>query len=110
MSTTTNTADQDALRVANRYAGLIQKAETLRDRAQACLDAAAQYRADARVNQESAENHRMSARTIRDRNIAHQHAVAARDAEAEAAREILAARYYEEQSEQYLAQARAISF
>jgi 8-oxo-dGTP pyrophosphatase MutT (NUDIX family) len=105
MSTTTNTADQDALRVANRYAGLIEKATTLQARAQACLDAAAQYRSDARDNQESAENHRMSTRTIRDPNVAHQHAVAARDAEAEAAREVLAARYYEAQAEQYQAQA-----
>jgi hypothetical protein len=109
MSTTTNTADQDALRVANRYAGSIEKAQTLQARARACLDAAAQYRADAAINQESAENHRMAARTIRDPNVAHQHAVAARDAEAEAAREILAARYYEAQAEQYEAQARAVS-
>ena len=109
MTTTTNSGEQDALRVANRYAALIEKATTLRTRAQACLDAAAQYRSDARANQESADNHRMSARTIRDPNVAHQHAVAARDAEAEAAREILAARYYEQQSEQYQAQASAIS-
>jgi len=108
MSTTTTSVDQDAMRVANRYAGLIAKAETLMDRARACRDAAGQYRRDARDNQESAENHKQAARTIRDANIAHGHAVAAREAEAEAAREILAARHYEAQAEQYEAQARAI--
>ena len=101
MSSTTNGADQDAMRVANRYASLIEKAETLQGRAQACEDAARQYRGDARANQASAEQHRVAARTIRDQNVAHQHANAARDAEAEAAREILAARYYEEQAKQY---------
>jgi hypothetical protein len=111
MSTTTSgDIDQDAMRVANRYAGLIEKAQTLQERARACRDAADQYRRDARANQESAENHKMAARTIRDANVAHEHAVAARDAEAEAAREILAARYYEEQAEEYEAQARAIGF
>ncbi|MFG3423403.1 hypothetical protein [Micromonospora sp. NPDC048063] len=111
MSTTTSgDIDQDAMRVANRYAGLIEKAQTLQERGRACRDAADQYRRDARANQESAENHKMAARTIRDANVAHEHAVAARDAEAEAAREILAARYYEEQAEEYEAQARAIGF
>ncbi|MFI7511443.1 hypothetical protein ACIBSS_32005 [Micromonospora aurantiaca] len=110
MSTTTSTVDQDAMRVANRYASLIEKAETLTERARACRDAADQYRRDARDNQESAENHKMAARTIRDANVAHEHAVAARDAEAEAAREILAARFYEAQAEEYEAQARSIGF
>ena len=111
MSTTTNTsADQDAMRVANRYAGLIEKAETLQGRARACRDAADQYRRDARDNQESAENHKMAARRIRDVNVAAEHARAAREAEAEAAREILAARYYEAQAEEYEAQARSIGF
>jgi hypothetical protein len=109
MSTTTD-IDQEAIRVANRYASLIEKATTLTGRAVACEDAAAQYRRDARNSEESAENHKQSARTIRDPDIAHQHAVAARDAEAEAAREILAARAYEQQAETYRAQARAISF
>ncbi|MEV4773106.1 hypothetical protein [Micromonospora humida] len=108
MSTTTSSVDQDAMRVANRYAGLIEKAETLTARAGACRDAASQYRRDARANQESAENHKQAARTIRDANVAADHARQARDAEAEAAREILAARYYEEQAEEYEAQARSI--
>ncbi|MEV0944921.1 hypothetical protein AB0I90_31715 [Micromonospora wenchangensis] len=108
MSTTTSSVDQDAMRVANRYAGLIEKAETLTARAGACRDAASQYRRDARANQESAENHKQAARTIRDANVAAEHARQARDAEAEAAREILAARYYEEQAEEYEAQARSI--
>ncbi|WP_433233966.1 hypothetical protein ACQP2H_31745 (plasmid) [Micromonospora sp. CA-248260] len=110
MSTTTSSVDQDAMRVANRYAGLIEKAETLTARAGACRDAASQYRRDARANQESAENHKQAARTIRDANVAADHARQARDAEAEAAREILAARYYEEQAEEYEAQARSIGF
>ncbi|MGC4808612.1 hypothetical protein ACLQ2V_26710, partial [Micromonospora sp. DT233] len=110
MSTTTSSVDQDAMRVANRYAGLIEKAQTLQGRAGACRDAAAQYRRDARANQESAENHKMAARTIRDVNVAAEHARQAREAEAEAAREILAARYYEEQAEEYEAQARSIGF
>ncbi len=92
---TPTTADQDALRVANRYAGLIEKATTLQARAGACLDAAELYRRDARANQESAQNHRMAAQSIRDPSVAHEHAAAAREAEAEAAREILAARYYQ---------------
>lgn len=99
MDTTTSTAD--ALRVANRYAGMIQKTDTSRTRAQACLDAAQLYQRDAQANQESAENHLVAARTVRDPAVARQHARAARDAEAEAAREILAARCYEAQSEQY---------
>ncbi|MGC5334873.1 hypothetical protein [Micromonospora sp. DT62] len=107
MSTTTD-IDQDAMRVANRYAEQVEKAQTLQARARACRDAADQYRRDARNNQESAENHKQAARTIRDANVAHEHAVSARDAEAEAAREILAARYYEEQAEAYEAQARSI--
>ena len=109
MSITTSCPDQDAMRVANRYAGMIQKAETLQDRARACQDAAQQYRRDARANQESAENHRQAARTIRKPDVAYQHAVAARDTEAEAAREILAARYYEQQAEQYQAEAHGIT-
>ena len=91
MSTTTD-VDQEAMRVANRYAGLIHKAQTLQDRARACEDAAQQYRRDALANEESAENHRQAARTNRNPDVAHQHAVAAREAEA------------------YLAQARSISF
>jgi hypothetical protein len=109
-TSTTTDVDQEAMRVANRYAGLILKAETLQGRAGACRDAADQYRRDARANQESAENHKMAARTIRDVNVSAEHARAAREAEAEAAREILAARYYEEQAEEYEAQARAIGF
>lgn len=109
MSTTTDTADQDALRVANRYAEQIQKAETLRTRALACFDATAQYRRDALANQESAELHRSAARTIRNISVARQHAFAAREAEAEAAREILAAGFYEAQGQAYQAQASAVS-
>ncbi|MFY1621612.1 hypothetical protein ACN268_00240 [Micromonospora sp. WMMD735] len=99
--------DQEAMRVANRYAATVAKAETLADRARACRDAADRYRRDARDNQESAEQHAVAARTIRDAAVAAEHALAARDAEAEAAREILAARYYEEQAEEYETQARA---
>lgn len=110
ITTSSTSADQDAMRVANRYAEMIEKAETLQARASACRDAADQYRRDARDNQESAENHKMAARTIRDVNVAHEHAVAAREAEAEAAREILAARFYEAQAEQYEADARSIGF
>ncbi|MBM0280008.1 hypothetical protein [Micromonospora tarensis] len=99
--------NQDAMRVANRYAATVEKAETLQGRARACRDAAEQYRRDAQANQESAQSHEQAARTIRDPGVAQEHALAARDAEAEAAREILAARYYEEQAEQYEAQARA---
>lgn len=112
MSTTTTIGeiDQEAMRVANRYAGLIEKHETLLGRAQACREAAEMYRRDARHSQQSAEDHKQAARTIRDPNVAAQHARQARDAEAEAAREILAARYYEEQAEEYEAQARAIGF
>jgi len=109
MSATSSTVDQDAIRVANRYAGQVEKAVTLQERARACQDAVDKYRADARANVESAENHRAAARTIRDVSLARQHAMAARDAEAEAAREILAARYYEQQAEQYQAQAHGIT-
>lgn len=110
MTTSTSTVDQDAMRVANRYAAMVEKAQTLQDRASACRDAADQYRRDARDNQESAENHMQAARTIRDANVAGEHARAAREAEAEAAREILAARWYEAQAEQYEADARSIGF
>ena len=103
------TAEQDAMRVANRYAATIQKARTLQERARACEDATQLYRADAHASQESATNHRAAARAARDVHLAHQHTAAARDAEAEAAREILAARYYEQQAQQYLAQARGIT-
>ncbi|MFY1599827.1 hypothetical protein [Micromonospora sp. WMMD737] len=96
---------QDAMRVANRYAGQVAKAETLQGRARACRDAADRYRSDARVNQESTANHLTAARTIRDASVAAEHTRAAREAEAEAAREILAARYYEVQAEEYEAQA-----
>ncbi|WP_433233849.1 hypothetical protein ACQP2H_31825 (plasmid) [Micromonospora sp. CA-248260] len=99
--------DQEAMRVANRYAATVAKAETLAGRARACRDAAGRYRRDARDNQESAEQHAVAARTIRDAIVAAKHALAARGAEAEAAREILAARYYEEQAEKYETQARA---
>ena len=109
MSATSSTVDQDAIRVANRYAGQVEKAVTLQERARACQDAAQQYRRDAQANVESVENHRAAARTIRDVSLARQHAMAARDAEAEAAREILAARYYEQQAEQYQAQAHGIT-
>lgn len=103
---TTATADQDAIRVANRYAAMIQKATTLTERARACEDAATRYRCDARANQESAEHHRQAARTIRDAGLARQHTTAARAAEAEAARETLAACYYEAQAETYQTQTR----
>jgi hypothetical protein len=104
---TVTAADQEAMRVANRYAATVAKAETLAGRARACRDAADRYRRDARDNQESAEQHAVAARTIRDAAVAAGHALAAHDAEAEAAREILAARYYEEQAEKYETQARA---
>lgn len=110
ITTSTSTEDQDAMRVANRYAAMVEKAETLQARASACRDAADQYRRDARDNQESAQNHMQAARTIRDANVAGEHARAAREAEAEAAREILAARWYEAQAEQYEADARSIGF
>jgi hypothetical protein len=93
--------DQEAMRVANRYAATVAKAETLAGRARACRDAAEQYRRDARANQASAEQHQVAARTIRETTIAAEHARTAREAEAEAAREILAAHYYEAQAEQY---------
>jgi hypothetical protein len=101
----TTAVDQEAIRVANRYASLIEKAETLLGRARACEAAAQQYRADARANNAAAEDHRASARTIRNPGLARQHALAARDAETEAAREILAARLYEQQAETYQAEA-----
>ena len=116
MSTTTDTADQgattdqEAMRVANRYAASIEKAATLLERARACHDAAKQYRRDARDNQSSAEGHARAARMIRDRNVAAAHATAARNAEAEAAREILAARHYEQQGQHYEAQARSAGY
>jgi hypothetical protein len=105
MSTTVGAVDQEAIRVANRYAGSIEKAQTLQERARACEAAAQQYRADARANNAAAEDHRASARTIRNPGLARQHALAARDAETEAAREILAARLYEQQAETYQAEA-----
>lgn len=108
MSTSTSEIDQEAMRVANRYAGMVAKEETLLGRARACREAAEQYRRDARANQESAENHKAAAHTIRDVNVAAEHGRQARNAEAEAAREILAARYYEQQAESYEAQARNI--
>jgi hypothetical protein len=107
MTAPSTSVDQEAMRVANRYAATVAKAETLAGRARACRDAADQYRRDARDNQESAEQHAVAARTIREATVAAEHARAARDAEAEAAREILAARYYEAQAEQYDAQTRA---
>lgn len=111
MSTaTTSDIDQEAMRVANRYAEMIAKHDTLLGRAGACRDAALMYRRDARANTESAADHLRAARTIRDPNVAAEHARQAREAEAEAAREVLAARYYEEQAEAYEAQARAIGF
>ncbi|MEV0006365.1 hypothetical protein AB0H28_29350 [Micromonospora sp. NPDC050980] len=99
--------DQEAMRVANRYAATVAKAETLAARAAACRAAAERYRRDARANQESAEQHAAAARAIREATVAAEHARAAREAEAEAAREILAAHYYEAQAEQYDAQTRA---
>jgi len=108
-TTSTTTVDPEALRVANRYAEQVHKHETLLGRAGACRDATDMYRRDARENQASAESHRASARTIRDPNIAAEHARQARIADEEAAREILAARHYETQAETYEAKARTVA-
>lgn len=101
--------DQEAIRVANRYAGLIQKEETLLGRANACREAARSFRRDARENQESARQHKLTAKTTKDPNVAAENARQAREAEAEAAREILAARGHEQQAEEYEVKARSLA-
>ncbi len=107
--TTSTMDDQDAIRVANRYAEQVDKATTLAGRAHACREAARQYRRDALENQESARNHRRIAQTTTNPNVAALNSREARKAEEEAAREILAARGYEDQAEQYEAKAAGLA-
>ena len=99
----TSDVDQDAMRVANRYAAQISKHATLLDRADACRDAATLYQRDARASAEAAQTHRASARTIRDPDVAAEHERQAQAADAEARLETLAARHYEMQAEVYQA-------
>jgi hypothetical protein len=101
--------DQDAIRVANKYAAGVEKATTFAERAHACREAAYAYRRDARENLESAEQHRAIVATTTDPNVAHLNAQAARKAEEEAAREILAARYYDDQANRYEAKISALN-
>ena len=93
--------DQDAMRVANRYAAQISKHETVLGRAGACRDAAAMYQRDAQASAETAQAHRAAARAIGDPEIAAEHERQAQVADGEARLEILAARHYEAQAEVY---------
>ena len=99
--TTGGGVDQDAIRVANRYAAQITKPDTLLGRAGACRDAAAMYQRDARESAAAAQAHRATARTIGDPDIAAEHERQAQVAEGEARLEILAARHYDMQAGAY---------